>query len=132
VRGDDYTAANLFFRAYQARPTVKNRFNLAAAYASIGKVDIAIQMYTDLVADGEFTHFSEVHSYEGRSYEGGARQTRAFNVSDESRVRLAGLRRSDTTASIGAGADAGTGFTDEEARALDIARKNVNRSATAP
>jgi hypothetical protein len=127
VRGDNYTAANLFFRAYKSNPTVKNRFNLAAAYASIGRTDLAVQMYTALVADGEFTHFSEVHSYDG-GYAGEAQQSRVFNVSDESRVRIAGILARGPTASTGSDPDSGTGLSDEDARAMDAQRRKAGTS----
>ena len=110
--GDKYTAANLFLQAYKADNTVMNRFNLATAYASIGRIGEASDMYASLVPDGRYTWLTE------DSLNGDPSRTMAFNVGVESAKRLAVLdAMPQPTGSIGD--EVGTGHTNEEARVLD-------------
>jgi hypothetical protein len=115
VWGDKYTAANLFLQAYEADPTIKNRFNLATAYDSIGKRELALDMYGALVKDGQYVRLSEVYSNDL-----GPKYIRDFNVSDESQLRINAIeaRGPGPTGAIG---EEKTGNSTEEARMLDLA-----------
>jgi hypothetical protein len=112
ARGDKYTAANLLFQADQADHSIKNRYNLATAYAAIGKSGAAHDMYASLVIDGQYTRLSQ------DSPQGAPDQTYSFNVGRESEKRLQALDAlpPGPAGSIGA---VGTGYSDEEARVLD-------------
>jgi hypothetical protein len=53
--GDTWTAANLFEQAAEARPTVRNRFNLARAYQDTGRTAQAAALYRGVIRDGQYT-----------------------------------------------------------------------------
>lgn len=78
--GDKYTAANLFLQADKADNSIKNRFNLAAAFASIGKTGMAREIYASLVVDGRFTRLSE------DTRQGDPTWTKSFNVGQNRRT----------------------------------------------
>ena len=111
--GDKYTAANLFLQAYEADPSIQNRFNLATGFSSIGKNDAAAAIYRGLVKDGEYVRLSEVHPRSA-----GAVYVESFNVAHESQRRRSAIeaRGPGPTGSIGGG----TGTSNEEARLLDL------------
>lgn len=117
--GDRYTAANLFQQAHDADHSIKNRFNLANAYNSIGKSDIALGMFSDLVRDGQFVELTEVFPYND-----GPQHVRRFNVADESQRRIAGIMAQGpgpTSAAV-----EGTGNSNQEARQMDLAHENAH------
>ncbi len=50
-----WTATNLLERVVDADPTIKNRFNLATGYENTGRYQDALNIYSALLKDGEYT-----------------------------------------------------------------------------
>jgi hypothetical protein len=86
--GDRWTAANLFERSTDRSRSVRQRFDLATAYARTGRTAEARDIYASLVRDGDYTEGVMDVDYHNR----GARLVR-FNVAEESARRLALLDR---------------------------------------
>ena len=81
--GDRYTATNLFERAVDARPSMRNRFNLAVAYERTFRRQEAAAIYRGLAQDGKYAHLRARSILAGPSA-----PVRRFNVADEAQARL--------------------------------------------
>lgn len=87
--GDRYTATNLFERAVDARPSMRNRFNLAVAYERTFRRQEAAEIYRGLAQDGQYAYLN------GRSILAGpSAPLRRFNVADEAKARLDLIQKS--------------------------------------
>lgn len=85
---DHWTAANLFERAVEARPSPENRFNLAAAYQRTGRFEEAAANYRLVTEIGEYTWGATVPYNDYRDA-----PLRRVNLADESARRLAAMGR---------------------------------------
>ena len=127
--GDLYTATNLLERAVAARPSLRNRFNLAVGYENTARRRQAAEIYRGLVRDGEYAYLEGTLSSDGPSA-----PRRRFNVATEAQQRLSLLEnsnapqrriiaaRSAEEAAVPASATVGTSgarVSDTEAASLD-------------
>ncbi|HQT55236.1 MAG: hypothetical protein Q8N10_03545 [Phenylobacterium sp.] len=87
--GDLYTATNLLERAVAARPSLRNRFNLAVGYENTARRREAAEIYRGLVRDGQYAYLDGTLSGDGPSA-----PRRRFNVADEAQQRLALIENS--------------------------------------
>ena len=85
--GDWRKAGELSGQAYHESPSLVNEFNLAAFYAHNGQYALAVPLYADVAANGQFTKGLAVYDY--RHNPRPARE--GFNYTDESNRRLAEL-----------------------------------------
>lgn len=81
--GDLYTATNLLERAVAARPSLRNRFNLAVGYENTARRRQAAEIYRGLVRDGQYAYLEGTLISDGPSA-----PRRRFNVADEAQQRL--------------------------------------------
>ncbi len=81
--GDRYTATNLFERAVEARPSMRNRFNLAVAYERTFRRQEAAAIYRGLAQDGQYAYLNARSILAGPSA-----PVRRFNVADEAKARF--------------------------------------------
>ena len=81
--GDLYTATNLLERAVAARPSLRNRFNLAVGYENTARRAQAAEIYRGLVRDGQYAYLEGTLTSDGPSA-----PRRRFNVADEAQQRL--------------------------------------------
>lgn len=86
--GDRWTAANLFERSVEVRPTAIGRFNLAAAYQRTGRLEEAAANYRVVTEIGKYQWASTV-----RDNAHPRTPVIRFNLADESARRLARLGR---------------------------------------
>ncbi len=130
-QGDRYTATNLMERAVDARPSLRNRFNLAVAYDHTFRRREAAELYRGLARDGQYAYLTASSLLAGPSA-----PVRRFNVADEAAARLALMegsyagRRTVAATTVRSAEEAGapasaivgarTGrISDEEAKRLD-------------
>jgi len=84
VDGDWSAVADLAGRAYQQSPSINNEFNLATAYTHVGQTALAIPLYADVAAKGQFVEAPVLYDYRSRP-----RPVRVrYNVADEANRRL--------------------------------------------
>ena len=86
-RGDWRAAGRLSGKAYRESPTIINEFNLASYYAHSAQYALAVPLYEDVAAHGQFTHGQAVYDY--RNEPRTARE--GFTYTDEANRRLAQL-----------------------------------------
>lgn len=100
ICGNAFAASDILEKAVTERPTVRARFNLAAAYARTGRFEAAADLYRTVVADGQFT----VMTLDTLVGEDGPAPIR-FNATDEAAVRLVDMEfriaADQSTAAIG-------------------------------
>ena len=85
---DDWRkAGELSGEAYQKSPSLVNEFNLAAYYARSGQYALAIPLYADVAANGQFSEGFAVYDYRHDPRP----KREGFNFSDEANRRLAEL-----------------------------------------
>jgi hypothetical protein len=81
--GATWSAAAIFEKALETRPTISARFNLATAYAVTERYQAAAELYQSVVADGQFTTLRL-----DRSAAGLGRTSIRVNAADEAERRL--------------------------------------------
>ena len=87
VNSDWTQVAILAAKSYREGPSVANEFNLATAYTHSGETTLAIPLYADVAANGQYT--TVVAQYDYRS---GPRPARvSYNMTDEANRRLVEL-----------------------------------------
>ena len=87
LAGDWANATILAARSYRESPSIINEFNLAADYVQSGRAALAIPLYEDVAANGQFLEAKVVYDYRS-----GARPDRVqFNYGDEANRRIAEL-----------------------------------------
>ncbi len=84
----DWTnAAVLAAQSYRESASITNEFNLAADYTHTGQIALAIPLYADVAANGQFVNARAVYDYRHD-----ARPDRVqFNYADEANRRIAEL-----------------------------------------
>ena len=87
AKGDWRAAGRLSGKAYRESPTIINEFNLAAYYAHSHQYALAVPLYEDVAAHGQFTHGQAVYDYRHSAQP----QREGFNYTDEANRRLAQL-----------------------------------------
>jgi hypothetical protein len=92
VLGDWSAALAVTEKAYRDNPTLGNEFNLATAYAHTGRADLAIPLYEDVAAKGQFSNATVLYEYRRSD---GRLSHRTFNYSDEALRRIALLTGQD-------------------------------------
>ncbi len=84
VSGDWAAVADLAGRAYQQSPSINNEFNLATAYTHTGQAALAVPLYADVAAKGQFVEAPVLYDYRSN-----VRPERVrYNVADEANRRL--------------------------------------------
>jgi hypothetical protein len=102
--GDNWTAANLFQKADAGADTPLNRFNLAAAYQSTGRVQQAATLYRSVMGDGGYLHATTSPLNDNR---GG--DISRINLAQESGRRLAAIETPAHPSSVGLARNATVG-----------------------
>ena len=70
--------------AYRQAPSLENEFNLASGYQKTGRAALAIPLYQDVVAHGQFISGQAVYDYR---HSVGPRRER-YNLAEEAQRRL--------------------------------------------
>ena len=85
---DDWRkAGELSSEAYRRSPSLVNEFNLASYYARSGQYALAVPLYADVAANGQFSEGFAVYDYRHDPRP----KREGFNFSDEANRRLAEL-----------------------------------------
>jgi len=92
VLGNWSAALAVTEKAYRDNPTLGNEFNLATAYAHVGRADLAVPLYEDVAAKGQFSTATVLYEYRRSD---GRMSHRTFNYSDEALRRIALLTGQD-------------------------------------
>ena len=72
-------------QSYRRSPSLENEFNLASGYEKTGRAALAIPLYQDVAAHGQFIAGQAVYDYR----HGGARPPRdRYNLADEAQRRI--------------------------------------------
>ncbi len=71
-------------QSYRKSPTLENEFNLASGYQHTGRAALAIPLYQDVVAHGQFIAGQAVYDYR----HGAAPPRDRYNLSDEAQRRI--------------------------------------------
>ena len=80
-----YLEVALATKAYRKSPSLENEFNLASGYEKTGRAALAIPLYQDVAAHGQFIAGQAVYDYR----HGGARPPRdRYNLTDEAQRRI--------------------------------------------
>ena len=85
--GDWATVTALSGRSYRESPSLANEFNLAAAYVHNGQTALAIPLYADVAANGQFAQGAVLYDY--RNPATPVPVHKRINYSDEANRRIA-------------------------------------------
>jgi hypothetical protein len=70
LRGDWVSEVALAGRAYREDPSLLNEFNLATGYERLGRTTLAVPLYQDLAARGQYIHVEAVYNYDSPLFSG--------------------------------------------------------------
>jgi hypothetical protein len=97
-RGDWAISVSFAERSYRENPSIRDEFNLATAYEHMGRGDLAVPLYIDLVDRGQYTQTVPIDNFYGLP-----QSPMLANLADEAASRLKRLgARTATAGPIGA------------------------------
>jgi hypothetical protein len=88
LAGDWTSEVALAGKAYKEDPSLLNEFNLATGYEQLGRTTLAIPLFQDVAARGQYIHVQAVYDYHARVLGGARVRHMDSTLSDESTRRL--------------------------------------------
>jgi len=88
LSGDWTSEVALAGKAYREDPSLLNEFNLATGYVKLGRTTLAIPLFEDVAARGQYVHVQAVYNYASPLNDGVRARHMDSTLSEESARRL--------------------------------------------